>query len=312
MQLLASALPGFRDLRAPLAAGYLWLLLLRIVVEPRFERRPTSGPVASVFNLADAVNPLLIGIAVSLGAYLVGSISQILSPAIRFGTRRLIQIFAYFIAGKLFMGYARVVVGFAVWKHRLSTRTMATPAYPIAASARGVGEFVADKILRPPPDVSDNLALKQLLWDGDSRLREEERANRIDEDMYKLLSQKLLGEYHQAVSQLDADLSLPATLLVGDDNPALFSETDRLKAEGELRLTLVPPILALIVTAAMAYGWVWLLTILPLLIIAVQGMDREQKSRELMDSAARQKKISPRSIEDFRAYVESDRLFNQE
>jgi hypothetical protein len=39
MQILASALPGFRDLRAPLTAGYLWLILLWIWLKPDLASR---------------------------------------------------------------------------------------------------------------------------------------------------------------------------------------------------------------------------------------------------------------------------------
>ena len=35
MQILASALPGFRDLHAPLTAGYLWLVFLWLLLKAR-------------------------------------------------------------------------------------------------------------------------------------------------------------------------------------------------------------------------------------------------------------------------------------
>jgi len=52
-----------------------------------------------------------------------------------------------------------------------------------------------------------------------------------------------------ALLESDRELSLPATLLVGEQ-PELFAEVDRLRAEGELRLAVVPPLLATIVLLA--------------------------------------------------------------
>lgn len=82
MQLLASALPGFRDLRAPLTAGYLWLLLLWIVLRPDLTSRPINEIAGSVWDLARAAGPLWISLAVGVAAYLIGSVSQVFSPSI--------------------------------------------------------------------------------------------------------------------------------------------------------------------------------------------------------------------------------------
>lgn len=44
--------------------------------------------------------------------------------------------------------------------------------------------------------------------------------------------------------ELENDLELPANLLLGQ-NPELFSEADRLNAESQFRLAVVPPLLAI-------------------------------------------------------------------
>jgi len=73
---LASLLPGLRDLRTPLATGYLWLVTLWLLVH---EHLPTSaatasGPTKSSLQLADLVGKATVLAAFSFIAYLVGSI----------------------------------------------------------------------------------------------------------------------------------------------------------------------------------------------------------------------------------------------
>jgi hypothetical protein len=73
---LASLLPGLRDLRTPLATGYLWLVTLWLLVH---EHLPTSaatasGPTKSLLQLADLVGKATVLAAFSFIAYLVGSI----------------------------------------------------------------------------------------------------------------------------------------------------------------------------------------------------------------------------------------------
>jgi hypothetical protein len=76
MQILASALPGFRDLRAPLTAGYMWLLFIYLLVRPELGTRPTNEIGAAVFDLANEVGRLWLALAVGTAAYLVGAISD--------------------------------------------------------------------------------------------------------------------------------------------------------------------------------------------------------------------------------------------
>jgi hypothetical protein len=87
VQILASALPGFRDLRAPLVAGYLWLLLLWIAVRPDLATRPTNHIAPPLYDLGKHVGPIWIGLGLSVSAYLIGSVSQVASSMIKVGFR---------------------------------------------------------------------------------------------------------------------------------------------------------------------------------------------------------------------------------
>ena len=75
--MLASLLPGLRDLRAPLAAGYLWLLFGWLLLHNTFEGWDrNSGPLGAVVDVAHAATPAAVAIAVSFAAYLIGCLNQ--------------------------------------------------------------------------------------------------------------------------------------------------------------------------------------------------------------------------------------------
>ncbi|GAB3228700.1 hypothetical protein [Mycolicibacterium hippocampi] len=310
MQILASALPGFRDLRAPLIAGYLWLLCLWTLVKPNIAVRPANDIAASIYDLAVATGPIWIGLAVSVGAYLVGSVSQILSPVVRLVTRRTVNRAARLLGGALYALYAAAQLGWARVRHGIRQRsvsaigklTIATDFQPsLAAKALSL------RLIPPPPKWSDNPALTRHRFAADEKLRKLEKsapAGWVSEHNIEELRNELSDRYQRAADQLRDEMSLPATLLVGE-NPALFSEADRLKAEGELRLALVPPIAAITVLLSISHTPIWLCLFVALIIIAAQGLDREHKFQTLMDGALRQGQIIAQSIEEFKSWVDT-------
>jgi hypothetical protein len=73
---LVSLLPGLRDLRTPLAVGYLWLIGLWLWFGDSFPRRAADVPDAtlrSLFELSTAVGASVVLAAVSFAAYLLGT-----------------------------------------------------------------------------------------------------------------------------------------------------------------------------------------------------------------------------------------------
>jgi hypothetical protein len=75
--MLTSLLPGIRDLRAPLGAGYLWLVALGFILEPHVpDRADATGFMESIYRLADSLSVVGLGVAASFAAYLIGSLSM--------------------------------------------------------------------------------------------------------------------------------------------------------------------------------------------------------------------------------------------
>ena len=82
MQILANALPGFRDLRAPVIAGYLWIVFAWLLVDPNLDHRPSSQPGAALYDLGNHIGHIGVAVAVSILAYFAGSVSQAGSDAV--------------------------------------------------------------------------------------------------------------------------------------------------------------------------------------------------------------------------------------
>jgi hypothetical protein len=80
---LASLLPGVRELRAPLAAGYLWLLAAWLLFYDNVpSKEEASGAVDALCGLNDAATAIGLAIALSFLAYIIGSLSQALTDSL--------------------------------------------------------------------------------------------------------------------------------------------------------------------------------------------------------------------------------------
>jgi hypothetical protein len=75
--LLGSLLPGLRELRAPLAAGYLWVFLCWLLFADRLpdDAASASSPLREVYELAALTGPVGLAVAASFAAYLIGILS---------------------------------------------------------------------------------------------------------------------------------------------------------------------------------------------------------------------------------------------
>jgi hypothetical protein len=75
--MLANLLPGLRDLRAPLSAGYLWLVTGWLYFAPQLPASAanSTGVMHDVYRVIEAASPAAIGVGLSFLAYLVGILS---------------------------------------------------------------------------------------------------------------------------------------------------------------------------------------------------------------------------------------------
>jgi hypothetical protein len=73
--MLASLLPGLRDLRTPLATGYLWLIAIWLLLHDRLPKTvdQATGPIRSLYQLGALAGTTASLAAVSFLAYILGS-----------------------------------------------------------------------------------------------------------------------------------------------------------------------------------------------------------------------------------------------
>ena len=92
--MLASVLPGFREVRAPLVAGYLWLFAAWLIVDPQFQSREQLARergetlLERLYTLDTIVQGVGVVVVLSVAAYLVGSLliavlAALVAPAAR-------------------------------------------------------------------------------------------------------------------------------------------------------------------------------------------------------------------------------------
>lgn len=305
MQILASALPGARDLRAPLIAGYLWLLLLWLGLEPHVHRAGATGALAAAFNLGDSIGKVGLTVAVSVLAYLLGCISQELSPAVRrlvVIARRGLVVTADSLA---FAGLSeqiaeRIDVEQRAWlqEHRpIIHSVLATvPAQPM----RNIDERDADAYIHEKHTVRDRL---DQIRDFATQAPQRDERDAATWRRLCMFIDELLTRRSALLEQVRNEMRLPANLLVGDQ-PELFAEVDRLRSESELRLIAVPPLVSLTVFLSVAMSPIWLAVAPLITVLAIQGTQRYEESTGTVANAAYFGKLRLVSIASYRDWVQ--------
>ena len=271
MQILGSVLPGLREIRAPVIAGYLWLVLVWVLISPDVDTRPSDGVLSSVYDLGQEVGRLGIAIAVGVIAYLLGSVSQALGDVI--------PRFASMSRPSEWSGFSQLLM-------------------PL--------DFVLGFFLRPVPPVEMRpierveraLARARTAVESAGRGLRAEQVARLRTEAYNELD----GRYRIALLDARSELQLPATVLVGD-KPELFAEVDRLRAEADLRVAVVPPLVALTIVFAYTHCWYWLLALVPILFLLRQGLIRADQSRRAIFDAITQRYVESSSQADFESWV---------
>jgi hypothetical protein len=84
----------------------------------------------------------------------------------------------------------------------------------------------------------------------------------------------------QVVSELD----LVATRLIGEQDE-LYSAVDRLRAEAQFRLAIIPPLLIVIIVLTVISTYFWLIGLSLLLLYFVQAVQREREAADLLVDA---------------------------
>lgn len=204
--LLSNLLPGIRNVRAPLTAGYLWLVALWVLFSARIEPQGDAPTIVAGFeNLHLADNPIWVAAGVTAVAYIVGVITT-----------------------EVMVGSVRAVRG---WQRRRRTpgSVIITP-----------GERRADVIVQPPRQVDTYpLSSRGRRVIEDSVQRELKDLVNASKEREPELEEVFRGRDKVAV--VAEQLGEVASRLRAAENP-LFDEVDRLRAEAEFRYAVSVPI----------------------------------------------------------------------
>ena len=250
--MLASLLPGLRDVRAPLAAGYLWLVACWLTLEPSVpERAEAHGVVASLYRADDVLSVVGLGIVLAFAAYLLGSLSaSTLSPLLRRGFPSAWPVRGTNIPPSPLTPQAIEALNQVVFG--------AVDEINEALALTGVDAdgFLAGQTRRTVPNLGERRG--RGLWSR-VRVRLYRRPSTAAPARSKRMGGPSIGPGSATPIDIDVrraavlvpwvlqDLDIVAnTRLLGRDQ-ALYAEVDRNRAEVELRLAIIPPLLVLAV-----------------------------------------------------------------
>ncbi|MEH0543979.1 hypothetical protein QA802_13055 [Streptomyces sp. B21-105] len=250
--MLTSLLPGMRNLRAPLAAGSLWLMALWLAIGRELPKPDSaSGVLADLYDAADWAGKPAVFAALAFAAYLLGAIS---TAGVALAIGLLAPLLVPAVAFDPPDGRGRRVARYVwPWSH----------AY--WATRRGTHRDDGSHVLLPP------------------RPKRIPTARGLDTLTRTLIHHDL--DPRVTLLPLIDDLPLVPARLIGTDQE-LFGEFDRIRAEAEFRVSIGPPMVLLTSVLLPHSAWWGLLVIVPILLFA-HGMWLYWDSNDLLAEALR-------------------------
>lgn len=154
-----------------------------------------------------------------------------------------------------------------------------------------------------PPTADDQrgpvlLALRQLYEDAEAVVARKGLEPRVGLAVKGALDEAFDTAAKGVVTAVD----LPATLLVGDQ-PELYAEVDRLRAEGELQLAICVPLAAIVVALAIIDSNAWLVALPIPVLLATGGIRQTLHSRRLTADAITVGRVRSPSVVRFENWV---------
>ena len=251
--MLASLLPGLRDVRTPLAVGYLWLILAWLVWGDHVpsERPAGDGPLARVFDLSALLGASAVLASVSFVAYVLGAILSIPIEG------RLVTVIGYL----------------ALFRWLLPSRERSRPSW---LSLSG-----------DPP--TEAFALRS--W-GRGGLEERrfvsgvaQRERHMTVERHNVMWR---GGSHEALTRARfTSMEDLRPRLLASGKPEVYGEYDRLAAEAAFRINLCLPVLALGIYVGLNLSLWWIPAALVVTgALFYRGVTRFDQSRQTLYQAA--------------------------
>ena len=294
MSLFSSLIPGVREVRAPLAAGYLWLICAWLVLEPYAPTAEENRIYGRMAEIADAAGPVGCALGVSVAAYLVGSLLQMwirrtwirfdkdlesvgtdeheyLFAAIRRGgpprpVGTILEIADPFRGAKWNVPY---LVGAPLFEavREIAERELIESFRRIQIAVRSIEETHEDSAVCVF-EMNASTPVVLLLIERDGVQSQTEFGV-----PHFLPSRDLLGQIHLLENRL---------LEVAENTGA---QIERLRAETDFRWAIAPPLVLLILILAIGVNSGWIFALIVPFALALQGVNLAQRrSEELLDA----------------------------
>jgi hypothetical protein len=262
---LASLLPGLRELRAPLACGYVWLLtawlaLSGVIPRPADAR---TGMVKDLYEIASAAGRPAVTVAASFAAYLIGVLSvqttQALMPWLQaLRHRRLLE--NGLVAGEV----------------------PPASATPSAAGRQELRDAVLDQLTErvdTDPELREKLERTQKKY-GEARTLDNRDARRAILDVYV--------DVEHYVKDLVRYLPVMPLRLLGDPQVRdIYGEFDRNRAEAEFRGAVAFPLLGLLVVLAVRSSPWWVLGVTGPALLLLDALNSATAAADLLAESIR-------------------------
>jgi hypothetical protein len=282
-----NVLPGLREVRAPLIAGYLLMLAGWFAVAPLLPAGgPDGGVLGSAVELHGAVSVFGTAAASAVAAYLIGSVSE---GVFSFLWRRQQGFGGFLFRSPLSPRGEKTLREIADREAEAAAR----------AIARGRGQSLA-ALIAERPDLSGVPTLAALI---DAARRQ---LGNIYGDSRRLASELDANlTFATALSQqVEGEADLLATRLLGAE-PEIFGAFDRLRSEAELRYAVAVPLFALsAVLAIRSCHPAWLAFIPAVVVLWFQGSTRARESRDLIFDTLLLGRVRSPTIERLREDLE--------
>jgi hypothetical protein len=301
--MLASLLPGLRDLRTPLATGYLWVVALWLLLHNRIPDsvEHATGPIKSLYQLGTFVGDTAVLAALSFVAYLLGSMLR-LQPRTDFsGIIRTtlpkggpIRVFRVLWAPSWRMFIAR---GFSMY---LQLRTfMSTQLRQLASD---VDLNVHHAVLEDQANRYHDLwsAIRTYKQKPESARHSAEQLNLaqdIESQLVMVYAQNMIEELPAVGIQLQAK------------NRDFWDTYDRQLAEAQFRYGIAPPMAVIIVILAWKSGdWWWLLLLAAPVFLFILSYRHLMDATSTLVQAVVLKMVEPPVVERLREAVAKKRV----
>jgi hypothetical protein len=313
--MLSSLLPGLRELRAPFAAGVLWMLAAWIHWEPFIptaaDAEKMPGLASSFYRLHGVLPDVALGAAAGFIAYLIGSLSEALL------SDRLRALFRVSLAteNQILNPLTRLTVDAL---RRLARRTRTEIEAQLAPTGKSVADFLAvereaslrregEGMWRRALSRIQSTELVQMFFDklGAERRRQQRQRRLIMRHAAAPPPEAMPERELAELAILDLDVVTTARLLGKDQE--LYSAIDRHRAEVEFRLGVIPPLFALFVTASLRLPQVWNSALVVSFGVAAavglywDALKQQREANGLLVDAAAHRRVEFPSLERLRA-----------